>query len=223
MDLPIKKSQKVTNLQEYTYFIYGEPKVGKTTFCSNFESALFICTEPGHKFQEIYKVSPTNWTEFKDIARKLYSSKHDFKTIVIDTVDNAYTMCKDYVCKQLHINDPSDLGYGKGFNAVKSEFHSVINGLAQKGFGIIFVSHAQTNEKEVKNVKRSYTDSTLSGSARKVVSGLCDFIFYCYIDDDGTRKFRTKATPNYNAGDRTGKLPEIMNLDYKQLEQALIQ
>ena len=221
MELPTAKSSPVRDIRDYTFLIYGQPKAGKTTFCSNFEGALFIATEPGHKFQEIYKVDPKNWRDIQMIAKHLLNTEHDFKTIVIDTADNAYKMCGDYVKQKNNIQHESDLGFGKGYALIKDEFMRVINALAQKGFGIVFISHAQTREIEENGIKRAFTDTTLGGSASKVISGLCDFIFYASIDANGKRTIRTKANPSVNAGDRSGKLPEIMPLDFKTLENAL--
>jgi len=48
------------------------------------------------------------------------------KTIVLDTVDNAYKMCSDYVCKKFKIEHESDLGYGKGYALINNEFQRVI-------------------------------------------------------------------------------------------------
>jgi len=223
MKLPSTKSKPTSDIHEYTFLIYGAPKSGKTTFCSNFDKALFIATEPGHKFQEIYKLDPQGWSDVREIAKQLLQQrdKKQFKTIVFDTADNAYKMAETYICKKEGITHMSDLSFGKGYGLVKNEFMGVVSALTQAGYGIIFISHAETRDLEEKSIKRSYTDTTLSGSARKVISGLCDFIFYCYIDNEGNRKFATKGNPNLNAGDRSGKLPEIMDLDYKQLLKQL--
>lgn len=221
MKLPQAKSKPVSDIRDYTFLIYGQPKAGKTTFCSNFEGALFIATEPGHKFQEIYKLDPQSWMDIRQIVKNLLTTKHDFKTVVIDTADNAYKMCADYIKKQNNIKHESDLGFGKGYALIKDEFMSVINALAQKGFGIVFISHAQTREVEENGIKRAYTDTTMGGSASKVISGLCDFIFYAYIDNDGNRLIKTKGSPNINAGDRSGKLPETIALDYETIVKEL--
>lgn len=221
MKLPTSKSTPARRIQDYTFLIYGQPKAGKTTFCSHFDGALFIATEPGHKFQEIFKVDPQNWTDVLMITKNLLETEHNFKTIIIDTADNAYKMCADYIKKKYKIDHESDLGFGKGYSFVKDEFMRVINALAQKGFGIVFISHASTREIEENGVKRAVTDSTLSGSASKTISGLCDFIFYVYVDKDGQRRFRTKGSPALNAGDRSGQLPEVMPLDFENLKKEI--
>ena len=223
MDLPKSKTKPVKSINDYTFLIYGEPKVGKTTLTARFDRALFIATEPGHKFQEIYKVDPKNWEDVREVCAKLIKNKaeHDFKTIIFDTVDNAYKMCSDYVNKKQGVEHESDGDYGKVYALIKDEFMRIVNALGQHGFGIVFISHAQVKDLEENGVKRSVTTTTLSASASKLIQGLCDFILYCFIDGSGNRLIKTKGTPNLKAGDRSGILPDLLPLNYDALKDAL--
>lgn len=223
MELPKKKSETVKDLKKYIFQIYGEPKTGKSTFASKFSHAMFICTEPGHKFLTVFGGDHvhTSWEDIRDTVTRLCKEEHDFETIVIDTVDNAFDMCSRYVLKQRGIEHESDEGYGKGWTAVKKEFKSVIDALASRGFGLIFISHVKQLEREIKGIKRPFIDNSLGNSAKNYINGLCDFIFYGFIDDEGNRLVRTKSNINTNAGDRSGILPEVMPLDYEVLKKEL--
>jgi len=226
MQLPTKKTEIVRDFGKYTFLIYGQPKAGKTTFCANFPQALFIATEPGHKFQEVFKVDPLNWQDVVSVARELASDKtRKFKTVIFDTVDNAWLMCEEYVCKKEGITHVSEGDYGSAYQKTRNEFMRIIRELTQRGYGVVFISHAQTKDQTRKEgvVERkiSMTDSTLGNTARKAITGLCDMIFYCWIDSTGKRLMRTKADENTNAGDRSGLLPDMMALDYGELRQHL--
>jgi len=231
--LPTEKSKVELDYLKKIYLIYGEPKVGKTTICSQFggkeSEVLFFASESGHKFQEVYKWKttkgdePTNWEHFKECCKELIldKDKHNYSCLVVDTVDNLYKWVTDYVNKRKGIEHESDLKFGKGYSAIKTEFMRPVLSLAQHGFGIIFISHAKDRDKEVGNVTINYTDTNLSGSAGKVISGLCDFILYFHLDLDGRRFIRTKGNKAVNAGDRSGKLPEIIEMDSTKLIKAL--
>lgn len=223
MELPKKRSEPKLDLKKYIFQLYGEPKAGKSTFASNFPNAVFICTEPGTKFLSVYGGDHVhqNWEDIRDTVSRLIKEDHDFETVVIDTADNAWEMCSKYVLKKEGIEHESDLGFGKGWTAVKKEFKGVIDALANRGFGIVFISHVKTEEREHRGVKRPWIDNTLGSAARKYINGLCDFIFYCFLDDDQNRLMRTKANLNINAGDRSGVLPEVMPLDYQTLKSEL--
>jgi hypothetical protein len=69
---------------------------------------------------------------------------------------------------------------------------------------------------------------TLPDKARKIVLGMVDMILFCDLevtkDADGKpahrRVIRTKPNVNYEAGDRTGRLPEVIELDFARFLQA---
>lgn len=223
LELPTMPSEPINDIKKYIFQIYGEPKTGKTTWASQFPGALFILTEPGAKFQRVYggdKVHK-NWAEIRDTVGRLCKEDHQFETVIIDTVDNAWEFCSQHVCKEKGIEHESDEGYGKGWNAVKKEFKSVINALANRNFGLVFVSHVKQSEREIRGIKRPYIDNSLTNSGKNYINGLCDFIFYAYMDDDQNRLIRTKSNININAGDRSGLLPEVMELDFNKLKEEL--
>ena len=145
----------------------------------------------------------------------------EFKCLIIDTADNLFDWCQAYVRKRDGITHESDQGFGKGYDALKKEFGAPINYLAQKGYGVIFLSHAKDMEVEEKNRKFNKTDTTLPNTAKKIIHPLVDYIFYFHADDQGNRLIRTKGNQAVNAGDRGGWLPEIMPMDSRTLIENL--
>lgn len=196
---------------------------------SAFPDAIFLPTEPGLNFLNVNQICDDNgnpvilrnWDDVINAVKALTTTQHNFKTVVIDTIDNAFEFCALHVLKSRGIEHESDEGFGKGWGLIKREFTKVINFLANSGYGIVFISHEKSSQREERGVKREYIDNSLSNQARVYVNGLVDFIFYCYMDDNQNRLMRTKATLNINAKDRSGKLPALMKLDFKELEQSL--
>lgn len=247
MPLPKEKTKMESNYLKKSYLIYGIPKIGKTTVAASFgtdkDKALFFATEPGHKHQEIYKwyvdekveetnlvsgeitevtVSrdPSNWQHFKQCCFEM-TKQNDFKILIVDTADNLFSWCQAYVRKDKKIDHESDMEFGKGYDALKTEFQAPINFLAQKGYGIAFLSHAKENDNEANGVKSRYTDSSLPNTAKKVIHALCDYILYFYADEHGNRFIRTKGNRQINAGDRGGTLPEVIKMDAELLIKEL--
>lgn len=229
MKLPDKAKLKVTDFRKYKFLIYGDPGSGKSTLASKFPDAIFIPTEPGLNFLEVNQITDDDgnpkiardWNEFIEAIKLLCTTEHHYKTIVVDTIDNAFEFCALHVLKARGLEHETDEAYGKGFNMIRREFTKVVNFVANSGYGLVFVSHEKSSQREERGVKREYTDSSLSNQARVFTNGLVDFIFYCSIDGDGNRTMRTKASLNVNAKDRSGVLPEIMPMDFKLLVEHL--
>jgi len=220
--LPTSKTPPKQDLADLSVLVYGRPKAGKSSFCSHADGALFLATEAGLNHLETYQVPIASWNDLLDACAEIAKGEHDFRTIILDTVDNAYRFCSEYICQKHHIDHESDLGYGKGYSLVINEFTRVLTKLSLLPYGFYLVSHAQDIEIETRSGKHIRTVPTLPEKARKVVLGLVDMILFVdfepYTDEEGEaqnrRVIRTKPSTTYEAGDRTGRLPDTLPLDY---------
>ena len=224
MNLPTQKTPPQVDLANQTILVYGPVKIGKSSFCALSDSALFLATEAGLNHLNVYQIPIKTWEDLLAACAELVVGKHNFKTVVVDTLDNAYKMCSEYICEKHGIKHESDLGYGKGFALVNTEFHRVLNKLSLLPYGLFLISHTQEKEIEERTGKYTRYMPNLPDKARKTVAGMCDMVLYFdsedETDDDGKVKqkriIRTKPTRYYEAGDRTGKLPEIIEMDYEK-------
>jgi hypothetical protein len=210
-------------------FIAGDFVVHNSTLCSQAPDALFLATEAGLNALEVYQIAIKNWEEFLAACHEVEGKKHGFRTIIVDTLDNAFRMCSEFVCRKHKIEHESDLGYGKGFALVNTEFYRVLNKLSLLPYGLFLVAHSQEKEVDTRAGKRTRIVPTLPDKARRLVLGMVDVILYCDVDTvmDASGKttaerrvMRTKPTETYEAGDRTGRLPDVIPLDYAAFAEA---
>ncbi len=208
--------------EDYSILLYGQPKIGKSTFASLFEDPLFISTEPGLKFLKARKVEVRDWPTYLAVVKMLESGKHSCGVLVLDTVDNAFKFCFDYICNKKGFEHPSDEEWGKGWEAVHDEFFRGIMRLANLGVGIIFVSHETKRDVVSRSLTITKTMPTLPKTGWRVIDPLVDLILYLGFDtvrDPKTKRFKerrviiTKPSENLEAGDRLARLPERMPLD----------
>ncbi|MBI4905141.1 MAG: ATP-binding protein [Acidobacteria bacterium] len=222
--LPTAKTEPKPNLADLTVMVYGQTKIGKSTFCSQSEGAIFLATEPGLNALDVFQVPIQSWDDLLNTCAEIVEGKHPFKTVIIDTIDNAYKFCTDYIVKKYKIEHESDLGYGKGYALVNNEFQRVLTKLAFLPYGLFLISHAKEIEIDSRTGKYTRIVPTLPDKARKIVLGMVDMVLYCDLDpstgDDGAqvmrRVIRTKPSLYYEAGDRTGRLPETLDLDFQK-------
>lgn len=220
MPLPTRKSAPTSNLSDMTALIYGPPKVGKSTFCSELPDALFLATEPGLNSLSTYNVPIISWADMLNACADIWRGDHQYRTVIVDTIDNAWRMCVEHVCKANNVAYEGDLPYGKGYALVTTEFHRVITKLAQLPYGLWMVSHAKTTEVESRTSKYTKMVPTLHDRARNIVIAMSDLILYCSMDEKmvtgqlvQNRIIHTKPNLYYEAGDRTGRLPAELPMD----------
>lgn len=222
LSLPTQRTKPITELGKQTILLYSAPKLGKSTFASRFPEAIFFECEPGLSHLEVFKVPTYTWEDFLAACNLVAQGDHPFKTIVIDTADNAFKFCSEHVCGKHGIEYEGDMGHGKGWALVKNEWHRVLTRLASLPYGLILISHAQDKTIETRTGEYTKTQPSLPDRARNVVLGMVDMILYCDAvprkDASGNvmidRMMRTKPHPTYEAGDRTGRLPDPLPLDY---------
>ena len=204
--------------------LHSDPKGGKSTLASKAPKPLFLATEPGLAFLSVYEMPIRSWQEMLSALAAVAKDPKDFKTLVVDTVDIAYLMCSEFVCNKHDIAHPSDMGYGKGFALVNTEFRRVLTKMSRlttsegTPFGLILISHTKRIEIDSRDGKYIKSVPTLPQSPREITCGMADFIFYLDSIDkpDGgqDRVLRTKPSRAWEAGDRSGRLPEIIQQDW---------
>lgn len=226
--LPTSKTLPKLCLSDQTILVHGPPKIGKSTLCSGIPGAVFAATEAGLNSLEVFQVPVTNWQEFLNFCKEIAAGDHAFKAVVVDTLDNAFRMCSEFVCAKEGIRHEADLGYGKGFAFTNNEFYRVLNKLALLPYGLVLISHSQAKEVDTSAGRRTWIVPNLPERARQMVESMVDIILYCdvetSVDTDGKpvekRVMHASPTERYDAGDRTHRLPDVMDLDYNKLVAA---
>lgn len=198
--------------------IYGPPKIGKSTLAATFPDALFIATEAGLRFLSVYRVSCTDWVKFREIVNELRTdeAKSRFRTIVIDTVDLLYRTCEDHVCQVKGIAHPADEDWGKGWAYVRDEFQRGMSYLTGEGYGVVFITHHKEEDHVYRGRKVVKTVPSFTGTARRIILPLVDFIFYFAPDvdtpeEEGARRLYSRNAVEYEAGSRQAFMPAYLD------------
>lgn len=137
IDLLALQPHKVSrDLSGYITYIYGEAKTGKTTLATRAGGALLLAFEKGYNaLPGVMAQDMTSWSDMKAVLRELKKDevKAIFKSVVVDTVDIAGTLCEKYVCNQNGVDRIGAIPYGQGWTLMKREFESTFRAITQLG------------------------------------------------------------------------------------------
>jgi len=214
------KSPPRKGLTDLVVFLYGPPKIGKTTFCSQIENALFLPTEPGLGFVEVFQYPIQTWDDFKNAIKELQKNPKQFSAVIIDTIDSLYKIASDAFCQKMGITYPADLDHGKGWGILNNGLITEIGKLSRLGIGLWIIGHVGEAEVHTPTQKIKKQVPMLSPSLRKVLLGMCDLILFADTTTEKSnnktiekRILRTRPSTYWEGGGRI-LLPEEIPLDY---------
>lgn len=132
--------------------IYGPEGIGKSTFASQFPDPVFIDTEGSTNSMDVARLpKPTSWQMLLEEIQYVKSHPEVCKTLVIDTIDWAESMCIQSICDKHQKSGIEDFGYGNGYVYTKEEMGRFLNRLSEVvevGVNVVLIAHAQIRKFE---------------------------------------------------------------------------
>jgi hypothetical protein len=150
--LPTRPIEPSHDLGDYSWLIYGQKKIGKSTLASLFPEAIFFMFEPGAKALRIYRVDCGTWEDALGYLTSIEKQKEEgtlkYKTAIIDTGFELYQKAFIWGCKELKIDYPREDNFGKDWTFIKNavrDFHARIFNL---GLGVVVLCHEGVKEQQ---------------------------------------------------------------------------
>jgi hypothetical protein len=210
---PLQKLIKETKNDRKTLTtIFGAGGIGKTTACA-VKDSVWIQTEQGEgvlKLQAFDLVK--KYEQVGECIDALLENDHDYKLLVIDSLDHLEPLMWDYVCeksenKWKHIEEP---GYGKGYVAALDEWRKLISKLNElrdtKAMHVCMIAHAAPRKVDQPDGTQFHVmDLKLHTKSSMFIAESCDCVFYAQPEIKTTTKdqgFGRKKTIGTNTGDR---------------------
>lgn len=229
MNLPENKRRNIEEISKKTIWLYGSPFSGKTTFANKFPDPLMLNTDGNIKFvdapfipiRDEVKVTGRMtqrkfaWEVFKEAISELEKKENDFKTIVVDLLEDTYEYCRLYMYDQMGITHESDDSF-RAWDKVRTEFLSTLKRLMNLDYeNIILISHEDTSKDITKRGGDKITaiKPNLQEKAANKVAGMVDMVARI-IADDNKRTLSFKSDEVVFGGGRLTTSVNEIDLDY---------
>jgi len=219
MSISLASIQKSLNVSPPRLLIYGVQGIGKTEFCSNAPNPVFVLTEDGlgKNGVDAFPLSK-NLEDVMNCFSSLAVEQHNFKTLVLDSLDWLEPFVQAKVCETQKVKTIENIPYGKGFVMAMDfwrEYIAAINYLRdEKGMMIIQTAHS-----EIKRFESPESDSydryqiKLHKSAAALIQEHSDCVLFANYrtsiteEDLGFKQTRTRAVGSGNRVLYTQEMP----------------
>lgn len=231
MLLPSNERRQVGKTTKRKIWIYGSAFSGKTTFVDSAPDPLNLNTDGNIQFVTMPFVPIKDtyegrhkvfaWEVFKDAISELEKKDNDFKTIVVDLLEDTYELCRLYEFHDKGFSHESDAGYGKGWDIVRTEYLSTIRRLVNLDYeNIILISHEDSSKDITKKSGGKITSikPNISDKIANKIAGMVDIVARVVVEDDGTRTLNFKSNEVIFGGGRLKGITETtIPLDWNAL------
>lgn len=174
--------------------LYGQEGCGKSTFGSHSPKSIFIQTEDG-----LGEIECSKFPLAKTLAdvhaslMALQQEKHEFQTVVVDSLDWAERLIFDEVCREFGVKsiEKADGGYARGYVHALTHWRKIITSLErlrnERGMACILIAHAKIERfEDPESSAYDRYSPRLHKHAAALISEWVDAVLFA------TRRFRTQ-------------------------------
>ena len=225
MVLPSNQRREVGKANKRKIWIYGAAFSGKTTMLDDAPDPLNLNTDGNIEFvtmpylaiKDIVTVEGRitkrkfAWEVFKETIEELEKKQNDFKTIIVDLLEDTREMCRVYKYDELGIQHESDSGYGKGWDIIKTEYLSVMRRFFNLDYeNLIVISHEDVSKDITKKNGQNITRiaPNIQDAIANKVAGMVDIVARVVVEDDGSRTLNFKSNEVVFGGGRLKGIKE---------------
>lgn len=247
MLLPSIERRNISETKKRKLWIYGAAFSGKTTMLDASPNPLNLNTDGNIQFVTMPYISikdeitvngrmtsrKSAWEVFKDVIAELEKNQNEFKTIIVDLMEDTYEACRLYMYEQMGITHESDDSF-KAWDKVRTEFLSTIKRLVNLNYeNIVLISHEDTTKDIMKKSGNKITaiKPNIPDKIANKIAGMVDIVARVVVEDDDSRTLNFKQNEVIFGGGRLKGITEtsiplswdaLMNV-YEQANQSATQ
>ena len=229
MALPSINRVPVNFSQHKKMWIYGAPFSGKTTVCDAAPTPINLNTDGNVKTVTMARLPIKDtmegrqkklaWEVFKEAIDELEAGS-DFKTIVVDLLEDTYESCRLYMYKTMGITHESDDSF-RAWDKVRTEFLSTFRRLLNLPYNIILISHEDMSKDITKRSGDKITaiKPNIQDKIANKIAGMVDIVCRVVVEDDGRYLSFKSDSVVFGGGRITGHGKTTIPLTWDAIEE----
>ncbi len=230
--LPENKRRTINGVDKKKMWVFGAPFSGKTTLANQFPDPVMLNTDGNIQFVDAPylpikdtmegRQKKLAWEVFKDAIDDLEAGS-DFKTIVVDLLEDTYESCRLWMYKQMGITHESDDSF-RAWDKVRTEFLSTIRRLMNLPYNIILISHEDMSKDITKRTGDKITaiKPNIQDKIANKIAGMVDIVCRVLVEDDG-RYLSFKSDQVVFGGGRLKANKTMIPLSWESIEDFYTQ
>lgn len=211
-------------------WVYGAPYSGKTTFATKAPDHFVLSTDGNAQYvTDSYKLITDEvttmgrmskrklaWEVLKDEINRLEAGTQ-YKTIVVDLVEDTYEMARLYMYQKLGITHESDDSF-RAWDKVRTEYLSTMRRLMNLPYDIILISHEDTSKDITKRSGENITaiKPNITDKVANKLSGMVAFTGRA-VCNDGDYTLQIKTDEVTFGGGRLGINNVVIPLEWDEV------
>ena len=220
--------------------IYGTDGVGKSSWASHAPRPIFIGAEKGTEQLDVARFPQTDSIgELFSQVRALQTEKHNFDSVVLDSLDWIEPLIWKAVCDEGKVETIEQYarGYGKGYVRALDLWRTLLKELSvlNDKMHVLLIGHAQIKSFQDPELPSAYDRYQLkiNDKAAALVREAADAVLFARFETElvktngktraygeGNRIMYTESRPGWDAKNRFN-LPFVLSLDWKVFGDAI--
>lgn len=200
MKLPSCERRDIKKVTKRKIWIYGGAFSGKTTMLDKAPNPLNLNTDGNIQFVTMPYIPIKDtvimkgrisertlaWQIFKDSIEELEKKQNDYKTIIVDLIEDTYECCRLYKYEELGITHESDDSF-KAWDKIRTEFLSTMRRFFNLDYeNLIIISHEDKTKDLTKRSgdKVSLIKPNIQDKVANKLAGMVDIVARVVVDGD---------------------------------------
>ncbi|MEE4245216.1 MAG: ATP-binding protein [Kangiellaceae bacterium] len=222
--------------------LHGVHGIGKSTFGSQATKPIFIGSEENDELDTSRFPKVERWSDLIAQLKTLKDEDHDYKTVVIDTVDSLEQVAQKDIVKANETMATAMGGFGKAYEKQRDMFLDIRDNYLiplrdQKGMNIVLLAHSEKvkHEDPITNTQYDHYQTAIHKKVKPVFEDWVSAILFAnfelykskrdsdgkeYAIGEGERRVFTEERPSHIAKNRF-ELDYEMPLNFSDIAKMI--